>query len=171
MPVQLADVAGLTDVLVTNHFQFSIPNPPGGGDGQALIIRNMAAKLPIIPAIAAVRVPLHRHAMQFAGIVKRDGSFTATYTDTADRKVTNVLEAWYQATHDEVTGFPKPQAGYQTTAVTSLYDYNNVNAIDRTFYGLWVGNVAEIDLDGEAAGNLRFSVTFNYNYFLLGKFA
>ncbi len=166
MAIQISDVTSLPDVLLTNHFELVIPTPPIG-DGQALVIRNMKGVLPVTPEIETVTLILHRHGLQQAGKAKRHGSFTAVYTDMSDRKVTDVLEGWYVAIQDPDTGLPNPASGYKATAIVRVLDATNEAVIARTFYGLWIGKVQEVDLDGSGNEAIQYRVTFNYDYFTL----
>jgi hypothetical protein len=162
--IELQTVTGLNDILQVNHFTLIVPNPPAG-DGNALTIRNMTGVLPVIPEIEAMVLNLHRHSVQFAGKAKRHGSFDATYTDTSDRKVTDLLEKWYAATQNGTTGLPKPKSSYATIGQVNIYDANNVAVITRKFKGLWIGKVAPVSLDGNSNEALKYSVTWNYDLF------
>lgn len=161
--ILISDVISLPDVLIGDLFDFNIPNPPAG-NGQALYLRNMKGVLPVIPEAKPIILETHRHAVQFAGKVERSGNFAATYFDTSDRQIFNILEGWSQACTDMNTGIPKSAAGYKTLGTTSLHDANNNVAVSRTFYGLWISGVEAIQLGGESAP-VDLTVTFQYDYF------
>ena len=170
MATVLNDVVQIPNVFNTNHFDFVIPNPPGGGAGaRDLTIRNMSAQLRVMGDFDPMRVVLHRHAVRFAGKGVVDGDFTATYIDTSDKRVTTTLEAWYLRLRNDDTGLPSAKSGYVTDCWMVIYDMNNNPSIYRTYFNVWVGKVNPVDLDGDPDNPLRYSVTFNYDYFKLGK--
>ena len=173
MPTQLSQVVSLPDVILLNHFDFIIPNPPGLtslGYSRDLTIRNLTTSQRVMADFDPVKVVLHRHAVKYAGKGVVDGSITASYVDTSDKRITNVLEEWYLQIRDEETGLPKPKAGYKADAVMIIYDLNNTASIYRTYYNLWVSKVEPLSLSGNEDTPLEYRVTFEYDYFKLGSF-
>lgn len=170
MPTELNDVVSLPDVLVLNHFDLIIPNPPGGIGAKDLTIRNMTATMPVMAEFEPVRVQLHRHAVNYAGKGKVDGILQASYMDTKDKKVTTTLENWYLQIRDETTGLPKPKSGYKADALIQIYDMENKGSVYRTLYNMWIQKVEPISLDGASDDYLKYSVSLVYDYFKLGRF-
>jgi hypothetical protein len=169
MAVELSQVISLPDVLLGDHFDFTIPNIPGGGDGQTLMIRNMTAQLPE-QGNNPIPVELHRFKTHFAGKKDWGSSFQATFVESADLKVIDAIKNWQNQMTDPDTGLPKPRKNYVTTAVVKIYDSENKPAEQRTFYNLFVSKMDSVPLDGSANSPVRITVTLNYDYWVSGGF-
>lgn len=163
MPIELTQVASLGDVLLQDHFDLIIPAIPGGGDGQSMTIRNLTASLPG-RSNTAIAVELHRHKVHFAGKRTYSHSFTATYIDTADRKVIDALINWQNQITDSASGLPRPKTDYATVGVVNIYGSNNSVVETRTFYGLFISSIGDINLSGANNAPMEISVTFNFDY-------
>lgn len=169
MPVTLQQVVSLPDVLLQDHFDLLIPNPPGGGDGEALMIRNMTAVLPG-RSNRPIPVELHRHKTFYGG--KRDygNSFSASWVDTTDRRVINTLKSWQDLITDPTTGLPLPKTVYNTTATITIYDASNAPSELRTFHGLFIVSLEASNLSGSSNQPLPVSATFSFDYWTDGAF-
>lgn len=167
MPVELSNVISLPDVLLTDHFDLNIAAPPGGADGQSLLIRNMTASLPG-RSNSIIGVTLHRHKVNYAGRRTYPGSFQASFVDSSDTLVLDGLRAWQDQITDQATGLPAPKSNYATTATVTIYNANNMAVEQRTYYGLWISAISDISLTGgEGSGSsVQVSVTFTYDYWL-----
>lgn len=166
-PIELDQITSLPDVLLQDHFNFLIPNIPGGGDGQTLTIRNMTATLPG-RANNVIPLELHRHKTHYSGKRIYRHSFQAQFVDTADRRVLQALLNWQNQMTEESTGLPRPKEEYATTGVVTIFGADNTAVEERTFYGLFVSDVADIALSGQSNAPIQVTMTLNYDYWMPG---
>lgn len=163
MPVELNQVTSITDFLQIDHFTFEVPVMPGGGNTKSLTIRNLSAVLPGT-GNQVVSAELHRFTIQRAGKPIYGKQFTARMLITKRSDIDD-LENWRALNSDPESGLPRPAKEYMTDAMCILYDMDNKPVERRTYKNLWIGNIAEVQLDGSTPGPLIFNVTFVYDYF------
>lgn len=161
--VEMGQVMSMPDVLLVDMFDMTIPAVPGGGDSEALMIRNQTAVLPG-RRNDPIPVELHRYKVNFAGKMQFTNTFTSTYVDSIDLKVTNALRNWQNLITNPDTGIPYMKSEYATTGIISIYGGNNKVVEQRTFFGLWVANIADVQLNGASDTPLTYNVTWCYDY-------
>ena len=170
MPVTLDEIVKVSDVFWADHFDFVIPNLPEGvaGNSNVLKVRNIQAILPgrsnVVDSVIA-----HRHKANFAGKVEYDNNFPATFFESADAAIFNILLGWQEAIIDPASGLPMgPKSSYAVTAYAQLYDSNNVAREKRVFRNLWVNKVKQVDLNGAEGKIIKVSCEFTYDLWLPG---
>lgn len=163
MPVELGQVASLADVILQDHYELIVAVVPGGGDGQSLNIRNLSTSLPGRKN-SPVNVELHRHKVHFAGKRSYGNSLPASFIESSDRKTWAALLNWQNQMTDPATGLPRPKSDYATTGIIKVYDSNNAVVEERTLYGLFITDLADAQLSGQANSPLNVTCTLNYDF-------
>lgn len=160
-PVELTQVVNIADVLQADHFSLLVPNPPGGGDGEALLIKNMTATLPGLSTVP-IMTKLHRHTVHHQSR-QEFGSYTmaAQFVESTDRAVIQALIAWHNQKVNQQTGLPNPKSAYATTAFVTVYDSTNNPSEQRTLVNFVLETLAEVALGSE--GSLKWNATFRYD--------
>lgn len=161
-PVQLSQVVNIADVLQVDHFSLLIPNPPGGGDGEALLIKNLTAALPGLSTVP-ITTKLHRHTVHHQSR-QEFGSYTiaAQFVESTDRAVIQALIGWHNQKVNQLTGLPNPKSTYATTAYVTVYDSANNPSEERTLINTVLETIQEVSVGGESA-SLKWSAVFRYD--------
>lgn len=161
------------DIQRNWKWELWIPKPPkvANWDMDDMIIRCRAAVIP-----GRGNEPIESNFMGqkqfFPGKPIFPNSFVAMFEEFEDKKVSEFLYSWQQSMHDysgQIAANPgasvsEGKAGIKTDM--SLYQYGfNGNLIQKlTFKNAWVQNVDDVSLDYTGAESVKYSVTFQYDY-------
>lgn len=149
---------------------------------EGLVIRCRAAVLPE-RGVDIITSNFMGMEQVFAGKPTFPHTFTTTIEETEDQKVTKSLYAWRQKIFDvepgTVTGgvsqVPRKRnvagfAGYATDVYMIPYKYNG-ESLDRVFrfINCWPATVGEVSMGYADNAAVQYSVTFEYDYWVLEK--
>lgn len=119
----------------------------------------------------------------FPGRVTPGGTFTAEFEDTEDMVIASIFYEWQQAIFNINPASPltagksqRPRKvgkalgldGYSLPVSISLMRYDGT-PIDRViiFHNAWVQNVSEVSLSFEGNESVKYSVTFQFDYWTM----
>lgn len=163
--VQLGQVTSLPDAQLVSMFNFTIPVVPGGGSSDALLIRNLTAVLPG-RSHEVIKVELKRHVTHQLGKQKFNNTFNARFIDTKDCEVIKACKQWQANIIDPATGLPFEKANYRTTGIATLFGADRKVIETRTFFGLALASVGDVQLDGASESLVNYDLQFVFDYWL-----
>lgn len=163
MPVQLTDVTNLSDVLLQNNYELLFPNPPGGGDGRALLIQNASVQMPG-RGNHEVSYTLHRHTAKMAGSRDYTNQFTASFLETGSRRVMSALQSWQEIITDKDTGCPSLKSDYATSCTITLLGANCNVVETRRFHNVWLLKFDQTELNGGQDQVITYTAEFRFDW-------
>jgi hypothetical protein len=162
-PLVLDQVVATPDILTTNHFNLMVAAIPGGGNSYDFTVRNMTAVLPS-KKNEPLRAVLHRHTFLQAGKTQYNHSFNASFLEARDGSIINTFRNWQGMINEPGTNLPVPKDQYITTGLVEIYGADNSIVDRRQFFGLWVANIGEVQLNGSSDELMKYDVTFAYDF-------
>lgn len=161
----LTDMSGLTDPLQPWNFDFSIPNVPGGGSSQALLMRCQSATIPGHQNEDGM-LQLRGSEITYAGRPLWEHNFQPSYVELRDMESRDALKNWTLFARDNRTSGTAGayMANYKTTGYIYLYD--DVGRTIRTLIlrGLWAQGIQDAQLDSGSSGPVVVGASFRFDW-------
>jgi len=178
--------AALPDIQKDFMWQVLIPGiskvaPSATLDLEDLLIRCRSVSIPG-RTTEAIKSSFMGTEQFFAGRVTPGGTVTIEFEDTEDMLIASIFYEWQQAIFNinpkspltagksqraSKTGFPGGD-GYVLPISLLMYKYDGT-LIDKSimFHNAWVQGVSEVSLTYEGSSSVKYSVTFQFDYWTL----
>lgn len=162
--VNLEQVQGLEDTLLTHRFSIEFPALPGGGDPAGLTVRCQQLVFPG-SAINPVETILHGFKRQEFGRKEHPGQMQATFVETRSMPTWSALKAWQEQIRGTRSGSSAaPRASLALTPTVTVYDEMDQAVGMCQVFSCWPQDVPEVQLDGSSDTQFLINVTFAYDY-------
>lgn len=163
MRTSLQDVLSLQDPAASYNFDLFLPNIPGSSDTRDLTFKCMTIDLPGV-GTDPMDVALHGVNVPYAGRKVYTHTLTATFLETADWMTREKFRRWNEFIRSWKQNSGALAAAYKVDAQMVLY--NDVPEVVRTtnLLGLYLENMAEVQMDGGASNVITLQCTFKYTY-------
>lgn len=161
----LRDLSGLPDPLQPWNYDLSIPNVPGGGNGQRLLLACQSASIPG-HAIADGVMQLRGAEITYAGHTQWEHDFAPSFIECRDMVARTSLTGWQFYCRDNRRS---PTAGsymanYKTQGDIILYDDAGVTVRTIRLFGLWLQAVQQAPLESSGSGPVVLGANFKYDW-------
>ena len=156
--------ANLSNPGLAFLFDLHIPNPPGNGDPETIMLRCQSSEMPG-KKFGTITVPYKQGtAIQFPGKLDYDHTFTCTFIEGEDGEMFMTFNEWMNATIDDETNAGGDVADYKTDIYLSLVRRSD-NSTYRQFKleGSWVQNIAKTSVGYEKNDKVMITVTFQFD--------
>jgi len=163
MRTSLNDVLSLQDPAMSYTFDLFLPNIPGSSDTRDLTFKCMTTDLPGV-GVDPVDVALHGVQVPYAGRKIFTHTLNATFLETADWMTREKFRRWNEMQRSWVNNSGSLAAAYKVNS--QIVVYNDVPEVVRTvnLIGLYLENMAEVQMDGGQSGLITLSCVFKYTY-------
>ena len=166
--------SNLGTVQKTYNWQIRISKPSGvlGTDWTSDLL--LKAKTASIPGVTINNIESMFMGMKqnYAGNATLEHTLSVEFEEFEDQKVHGYLHAWVntifdsQSVQDGGGGSVANKSDYATTIELQLYSSDRKKLPKKiTFHNAWIQNVAQVDLSYGDAGAVKFSTTFQWDYY------
>lgn len=162
MALTVNDVRGLGNPLRTYNFELLLPSLPGGGSSDILRLHIVTTVMPGFGSESAERAH-HGHVIKHAGRATFPRTFSAEYFESADLKVHSILRKWHAYQWEPETGRQRDEDEYKTTGFLQLLGNDRKMTKQFEIRGMYIEDVADVNLDGSSSEIVRIPVTFSYD--------
>ena len=169
-PIDINKLASYNDPLIKNAWTLFIPDIPGNS-GVADATKNIQIQAQTVSNlinydINDVKVKMQRFVFHYAGAMKHQQSFTATFFDTVEGQLYKTLQAWRNITVDYDTGLNYSKNTYATTGFLYHYGVNGNTAIEFTLNNLWLRTIKSDSYEStnDNTNLFMFSCEFVYDF-------
>lgn len=159
----LLELQALPDPAQSDHFELIIPNPPGGGNAQALRVQCQQIALPG-KSIEAVSQEVFGNQLQHAGRSTYSHDVSVTFIESRTLAIHKALRNWleYCRRHDDQLGHYKNE--YSRNVILNAFDQKGILIDEFTLYGFWPSQVPDVQFDGTASNIITIAATFQCDY-------
>ncbi len=166
MPVVTMDrVRALPDIIAADNFEFILGSIPGGTNDRDMVVKCQQAVYPGTSQ-EAFEVVLHGHAVGFRGRRIFPRNLSITYVEDTFMDTTFQLLSWLEFIVGTTTGV---SLGYKNAYSISpelvVYDAVGREADRVRFYGLFLQDKPDIQLDGGSSQAFVVTANFVYDYY------
>lgn len=161
MRTSLQDVLSLQDPAASYNFDLFLPNIPGSSDTRDLTFKCMTTDLPGV-GVDPMDVALHGVNVPFAGRKIYTHTLAATFLETADWMTREKFRRWNEFIRSWKQNSGSLSSAYKVDSQIVLY--NDIPEVVRTtnLLGLYLENMAEVQMDGGSSTLVTLQCTFKY---------
>jgi len=155
--------ANITNTQRTYLWEVVIPNPLGGGDSEALLLRAQSATIPG-RSFGDIHVPYKNTAgFNIPGKVKYTHSWQVVFVEGEDAKIREAIVGWMQQiTHDQqMVGLGDPFI--KKTVYMRLLGTDGSVTKKIELIGAYPSDIADVSVDYESENVVKYQVTWKYD--------
>lgn len=155
--------AVFADALPTDRFEFLLGNLPGGIVSDNLRVMTQQVSIPGI-TIEPFEVAVHGQVLRYPGRKLFNGTISATFVENAGTDAQRALRTWSELCKSTNTGKSVgTKRDFAVNARLNVYDNADVVRDEVDIIGLWLSELSEIQLDGQASQAMQIQCTFTYD--------
>lgn len=161
--VNLNELVGLPDPLLSDMFEFVIGTIPGGADPNPLRILCQQVTLPA-KQVEAVEVALGGSTFVHAGRSIFTHDLSVTFVENRKMDIFNSLNGWNNFVRDHRTQTGNYKEKYATSATLNVFDQMGKVVKSFEYFYLWISQTPEYQFDGSGSNAMTVSATFQYDW-------
>jgi hypothetical protein len=162
--ISYQDVSSLPDALLDDRFALLV-TPPAGSSGdttQGLTLRCMNAAMGGT-SIEQILVSLNGFNTHFRGRRMYPFVLAVAYQETNDGFATTALREWVEYIVGADSGNGVSKKDYAVSATLQVFNEQGNVAIEATFENLWILDVQDVQVSGQAAQQYLVQASFSYD--------
>lgn len=160
----LDDVLNINDPMLNDNFDLTFTRVPGGGDGRQLRVQCKSGIKPGM-SVQQAEVELFGHKTLHAARKTFSNSMSISWHESYDAAINLALEAWSETCRSTDTQSGTFKSEYAVTAVLTIYDQMNREAVSYNIYNCWPTEVPDAQFDGAGGTAMTVDATFAYDYY------
>lgn len=161
--ITVQQVRALGDPARAYNFEVTIPNVPGGGNGQVLKGR---ARTAVIPGeeVQTFEQNQQGHTIKHAGIKTYPRTIEVQFEESNNYDVKTMLERWLDLVADRRTMVHADSSVYKTTCLIQLLRNNKKVAKTIRLNGFFITTTPDVPLDATSNDSVKIGATFSYDW-------
>lgn len=164
--VTMENVRSLPDILSNDNFEFRMGSIPGGTNDRDMVIKCQQAVYPGT-SHEAFEVVLHGHAVGFRGRRIFQRQLSITYVEDVKMDTTFQMLSWLEFISGTISGASQGyKSAYSINPQLIVYDTTNKEVDKVNFFGLFLQEKPDVQLDGSSTQAFIITATFQYDYYV-----
>jgi hypothetical protein len=161
--------ASIVDPMLSDNFQFNIPNAPTGDSTVPLLLQCTAVNKPGF-TINNIEVVIFGHTLEYAGQKTFGHDLTTELVENRMAQITNILEKWGElcrSTTGQHGSYKNTGSdnGYARDGYLTIFDQAGAIVKEYVVHNCWPSSVPDLSFSGSSVSNITLSVGWKYDYY------
>lgn len=169
MPNMSVDILrqNLTNPARTYLWEVVFPVPVGGGDSTVMSVRCQSTQKPSKSFGDSILVPFQQTGgVKYPGKLTFDHTWECVFVEGEDKAIFNAINGWMEQIVNTTTGIGVGDENVKQDVYLNLINTKGVIYQKIKLVGCYPQNIAAVDLAYEGDGEVKYTTTWSYDYWV-----